>query len=381
MDTNVRSKAFEELAEAAGGIMTPALAAWKEQGGGVVGYFCSHVPTEVLTAAGLLPFRMRGTGSTGTELSDAFFSNINCSFVRHTFNLALQGNYDFLDGLVCINSCDHVRRVYDNWKRNLNTPFLRIISLPKKVEDAQVGWYRDEVTILKDAVEKHFGVVISDDRLWEAIRLHNQTRRLQRELYELRKREAPPLTGAETLAVMVAGTAMPRRRYNELIEALLENVRGANGQRKYRARLMIVGGELDDPGYLEVIEEQGGLVVADAVCFGSKAMWNLVDEEASDPTEALARYYIQGQPSCPRMYGDQPRRAEFLMDMVREFRVDGVIGERMMFCDLWCVEHYMNDVDLKEAGIPFIRLDREYNSTGAGQLRTRIQAFLETMGK
>jgi len=381
LDTEVRSKAFEEFTAAAGAVMNPEIAEWKEQGGGVVGYFCSHVPTEVLTAAGLLPFRMRGTGSTATELSDAFFSNINCSFVRHTFNLALQGDYDFLDGLVCVNSCDHVRRVYDNWKRNLTTPFLRIISMPKKVEDAQVGWYRDEVTLLKDAVEKHFRVVISDEQLWEAIRLHNRTRRLQRVLYELRKSEAPPLTGAQTLAVMVAGTAMPRRRYNELLEALLESLRGVNGQQNYRARLMVVGGELDDPGYLEVIEEQGGLVVADALCFGSKAMWNLVDEEASDPTEALARYYIQGQPSCPRMHGDQPRRVAFLMDMVREFRVDGVVGERMMFCDLWCVEHYMNDLDLKEAGVPFISFDREYNASAKGQLRTRIQAFLETMGK
>jgi benzoyl-CoA reductase subunit C len=381
LHTEGKAKAFEEFREAAGAIMNPAVAEWKAQGGRVVGYFCSHVPTEVLTAAGLLPFRMRGTGSTGTELADAFFSNINCSFVRNTFNLALQGDYEFLDGLVCVSSCDHVRRVYDNWKRNLSTPFLRIISLPKKVEDAQVGWYRDEVAILREAVEKHFGVTISDERLREAIRLHNRTRRLQRELYELRKREAPPLTGAETLAVMVAGTAMPRQNYNQALEALLGRLRGANGQRDYRARLMIVGGELDDPGYLEVIEEQGGLVVTDAVCFGSKAMWNLVDEEASDPGDALARYYIQEQPSCPRMHGDQPRRAAFLLDMVRDFRVDGVVGERMMFCDLWCVEHYMNDLDLKEAGVPFIRLDREYNASAKGQLRTRIQAFLETMGK
>ena len=81
------------------------------------------------------------------------------------------------------------------------------------------------------------------------------------------------------------------------------------------------------------------------------------------------------------MNGDRPRRAQFLRDLIADFGVDGVIGERLMFCDQWCVEHYMNKADLKEVGVPFLQLDREYNARSAGQLRTRVQAFLETMGK
>jgi len=117
VETNIKSKAFEELVGAAAGLMNPAIEEWKAAGGKVVGYFCSHVPVEVLTAAGVLPFRMRGTGSTGTELADASFSSINCSFPKHTFNQALRGEFDFLDGLICISSYDHVRRVYDKWKQ------------------------------------------------------------------------------------------------------------------------------------------------------------------------------------------------------------------------------------------------------------------------
>ncbi len=381
MDTKIESKAFKECAGVAASIMSPAIQDWRGQGGKVMGYFCSHVPTEVFMAAGLLPFRMRGTGSTGTELSDAFFSSINCSFPRHTFNLALKGEYDFLDGLVCINSCDHVRRVYDNWIRSLKTPFVSVMSLPKKVGDAQVEWYRDEINILMDGLEKHFGVQISDERLWEAIKLRNETRRLQRQLYGLRKKEHPPISGAEALAVMVAGTAMPAERYNGLMRDLVEELSRSNGKADYRARLMIVGSELDDPEYVEVIEEQGGLVVTDSICFGTRTMWVDVDENEQDPVQALARYYIQERPSCPRMNGDQPRRAKFLNDMIREFAVDGVVGERMLFCDFWCSEHYMNNADLKEAGVPFLQLDREYTLSAKGQLRTRIQAFLETMGR
>lgn len=381
METTITSPAFDEFARAAGSIMNPAVQDWKEQGRKVVGYFCSHVPTELLMAAGILPFRMRGTGSTGTELSDAFFSSINCSFPRHTFNLALNGAYDFLDGLLCVSSCDHVRRVYDNWKRNLSTPFVKIMSLPKKVGGPQAEWFHDEMNILRAALEMHFGVQITDARLQDAIKLHNETRRLQRQLYGLRKQAHPPISGAETLAVMVAGTAMPAERYNDLLRTLIGDLGQSNGAREYRARLMIVGSELDDPDYVDVIEEQGGLVVTDSICFGTRTMWVDVDEHATDPVEALARYYIQERPTCPRMNGDQPRRAKFLRDLIEEFHVDGVIGERMLFCDLWCAEHYMNKLDLKEAGIPFIQLDREYITSGKGQLRTRIQAFLETMGK
>ena len=99
METNIKSKAFEIFADAAESIVNPEARAWLDQGGKAAGYFCSTVPEEMLTAAGYLPFRIRGTGSTDTELSDAHFSNLNCSFVRHCFNVALLGEYDFLDGV------------------------------------------------------------------------------------------------------------------------------------------------------------------------------------------------------------------------------------------------------------------------------------------
>ena len=381
METNLKSKAFQEFSNAAETLVNPVLQRWKDQGGKVVGYFCSTVPEEIITAAGLTPFRMRATGSTSTEESDAFYSSINCSFPRHCFNQVLTGDFKFLDGIVCVNSCDHVRRIYDNWKRFVPTDFIEMMSLPRKTGPDQVGWYTEELAMLKDKVGKHFGVEITDDRLWKAIKLHNETRRLQKKLYELRKQEKPPITGAETLAVMVAGTAMPHDQYNEMLRELLDELSGTEGPGGHRARLLIVGGILDDPAYVKVIEDQGGLVVTDSTCFGSRLMWVEVDENASDPVAALAQYYLTDRPSCPRMYGEHDNRTQYVIDMCREFNCDGVIGERLIFCDSWLVEHYMLGQDLKAAGIPMLKLDREYLTSGIGQLRTRIQAFLETMGR
>ncbi len=381
METNLKSKAFQEFSEATKAVINPSIEHWKKQGGKIVGYFCSAVPEEMIMAAGFLPVRMRATGSTGTELSDAYYSSINCSFPRHCFNMALSGNFDFLDGLICMNTCDHVRRIYDNWKVAVKTPYMEILSFPRKNTEVQVDWYKDELSLWKERMEKHFSVEITDENLWEAIKLSNEKRRLQRKLYNLRKEEKPPITGAESLAVMVAGTAMPAERYNKLLTELLDELGQSDGNSDYRARLMVIGGILDDPAYLEVLEDLGGLVVTDSSCFGTRIMWEDIDEDANDPIAALARYYVADRPSCPRMYGDQHKRAEFISNMIREFKVAGAIGEQLKFCDEWIVEHYMNELDFKDAGIPFLKLEREYIVSGIGQLRTRVQAFLEMMGR
>ena len=172
---------------------------------------------------------------------------------------------------------------------------------------------------------------------------------------------------------------MPKQRYKDLLEQFLGDLEKLEGTNSYRARLMVIGGELDDPEFMEVIESQGGIVVTDSTCFGTRLMWRPVDESMDDPVRALASYYIYDRPSCPRMYGDQSRRIDYTRELAREFRVDGIIGERLIFCDQWLVEHYMTGSDLKEDDMPFLQLDREYILSAKGQLRTRVQAFLETI--
>ena len=377
----VMSTAFERLSETASTLVNPEMRRWKEEGGRIVGYFCSAMPAEMITAAGLLPFRVRATGSTGTELSDSYFSSINCSFPRHAFNMALRGEYDFLDGLVIFNSCDHVRRVYDHWIRQIKTPFVQILSLPKKAEDAQVEWFRDELSILRERMQDHFGIEITDARLREAIALHNRSRRRLKEIYELRKGLRPPVTGAEMLAVTVAGTAMPQEPYSSLLSDLLADLAGKEGRADYLARLMIIGGLLDNPEYVRIIEDQGGLVVADSLCFGSRTFWADVDENTHDPLTALAQYYVADRPSCARMYTEYPKRVEYIRNMIKEFRVDGVIFQRLAFCETWGFEQYSLTNDFKEWNIPLLCMDREYVLGGIGQLKTRVQAFLETLGR
>ena len=381
METKVKSKVLDSFKEAAETIVNPELKKWIDGGGKVVGYFCAYGPEEIITAAGMVPMRVRATGSTGTELSDAYLSSINCPFCRHAFNLGLQGKYDFLEGVLWLNNCDHVRRIYDNWWRKVDTPLAHMVSLPKLTSDKQVGWYHDEMINLKQALEKHAGVKITDDKLREAIKTHNQKRRLLRELYALRKKDAPPITGAETLAVVLASTAMPPAQFNKMLAELLDELKDAEGITDYNVRLMIISSILDDPSYIEVIESTGGLVVTDSMCFGTRIFWKDVDETSKDPMDALARYYIQEKPHCPRMFLGFPDRLKFVKDMVKEFNVDGIIGLRMVFCDLWAGEFFMLEKDFQKENIPVLHMDREYLLAGTtGQLRTRVQAFTEILG-
>jgi benzoyl-CoA reductase/2-hydroxyglutaryl-CoA dehydratase subunit BcrC/BadD/HgdB len=281
--------------------------------------------------------------------------------------------------VVWANTCDVIRRLYDNWKDEIDTPFLQILSLPKKSGKEQVAWYRQELENLKEALEGHFGVEISDERLWESIILHNETRRLQRQLYDLRKGNAPPITGAESLAVMIAGTAMPKEQYNQALEALLHELEQGHRNEHGGARLMLEGSMLDDPAYVKVIEDQGALVVTDALCFGSRVMWKDVDETVADPLEALAQYHLGGRPSCARIIGEHPKRLGYIKDMIRDFHVDAVISERLMFCDISGYEQFLLGSDFKADGTPYLQLDREYMLGGVGQMRTRVQAFLESI--
>jgi benzoyl-CoA reductase subunit C len=381
LETGLNSNAFQQLAEASKGIGNPEIEKWKQEGGKILGYLCSAFPGEMASAAGLLPYRLRAPESEGTELSDSFFSHLNCSFPRHVFNSALKGDYDFVDAMILFNSCDHIRRIYDHWIRQLKTPLVKILSLPKKAEAPQVKWFRNELFELKEDLEKHFNITITEDKLKKAIKLHNETRRLQRELYELRKGENPSVTGAQMLAVTVASTAMPQDKYNKLLKEFMNDIKDAKPITDHRARIMVMGGELDNPEYIKVIEDQGALVVTDSLCFGSRMLWKDVNEDINDSLTALSQYYVADRPSCARVFTEYESRLEYVKNMVEEFNVDGVVFSRLTFCEVWGFEQYSLKNDFKELEIPLLCLDREYTLSGVGQLQTRIQAFLETMGR
>ncbi|MBY8985268.1 MAG: 2-hydroxyacyl-CoA dehydratase [Candidatus Lokiarchaeota archaeon] len=358
-------------------LMNPWIEQWKNEGKKILGYFCSYIPEEIIYAADILPVRVRARDCTDTPMGDAYMTPTACSFTRCCLELANRKEYNFLDGIVSCNCCDQIRRLYDNIRYKAPFPFQYIMGIPGNVNETTLDWFKHELSKFKEIIEKSFNVKITDEKLRTAIKKYNQSRIHLKELYELRKRKNPPITGTDILKVISAGVSIPRDQFNELLTQLIGSIDKGEGNSDYRARLMVVGSMIDEPEYLKVIEDLGGLIVTDSLCFGTRYFWDLVDED-SNPIDALAERYLS-RISCPRMSGGQIERSEFMMNMIKDFKVDGVIFERMKFCAIWWAEIFMLRNTLKEEGIPFLDLEREYVLSGAGAMKTRVQTFMEIL--
>ena len=371
--------ALEELIQVASSVENPHVEEWTARGKKAVGFLCSHVPEEILYAADLLPYRLRAPGCTDTASADVYMGHVNCTFVRSSLEYIFAGRFDFLDGFVFTNSCDHSRRLYDVLREKKPFTFMHFLSVPHKVGGDEIAhWHRGEFALLEEAIEKTFGAEVTDDALRNAIEVYNESRTLLKQLYDLRKGERPPLTGAETLSIVLAASSMPREAFNRILRSALGELREREGVSGHRARLMVAGsGGCDDPEYYRIIEDQGGLIVTDSLCFGSRYFWNPVEDQ-EDPLLALATSYLH-RPSCANMTDQVAGRFRFIERMVHDFAVDGVIFQRIRNCDLWGGQLFYITEKMKEAKIPLLSLEREYRLDATGQLRTRVQAFLESM--
>lgn len=314
----------------------------------IIGYLCNHVPEEILYAAGLIPYRISPTGCTESGDADAYLSRLNCTFCRSCLQFAMDGKFDFLDGLVAVNPCDHMRRLWDVWRLKVGCDFTHMLSLPHRISESAERWYLEETEMLRDSVEKAFEVEITDEKLAGAIELYNTTRALLSKIYELRKRKAPPLKGGELTRILVGVLRAPRIETNRLLKDLLAEAENRQGISDYAARLMVIGGACDSADFIDVIEDLGGLVVADTLCFGSRYFWQPVESDGN-PMSSLATAYLN-QPPCAGMVGGERERLDFALDMAKQFRVDGIIFQKLRWCDLWGGRGCLHREETKGAG-------------------------------
>ena len=350
----------------------------KKNGKKIIGYFCSYMPEEIIHAAGFIPYRMRAVESKSTTKADAYYSSINCTFVKHCFNKALNGDFAFLDGVVFVNGCDHSRRMYDNWRyAGIGNSFLYMFFAPHKLGDNALEYYLKECKKLKSAMEKKFQVSITDETLKESIRLYNQKRRLLADIYSMRNKKDVPIKASELLGVMLAVTAVPVEKAIDILTGVKKFLEGRVVSKPDEMRLFISGGCIEEVDHLELIENCGCVIVADNICLGSRHFLDEIKTEG-DSLQAIAHRYLNHL-SCPRMMGDFNRRFDYLLDVRNEYGVDGAIIEKLKFCDIWGGEIYLYRQETKTNNVPLLALEREIYGGGAGQIKTRVQAFLEKL--
>ncbi len=352
---------------------------WKNAGRQVVGYTCSYVPEEIIHAAGLLPFRLEARGENETTLADVYMHRFNCTYARCMLQAGLSGDYDFLDGFCFLNGCEQIRRLYEIWEKHVGTDYQYMITVPHTINENGFDWYREEIYNFKEKMASDFGRRCHNTDLSNSIRLYNESRRMVEELYELRKQEALPISGSEVLRIQLASGLMPREHFNQLLADALKEIRSRTGSSEYSARLLLGGSAVDDPTLIELIEEMGGAIVTDTLCYGYRHFAGEVEEDG-EPISALARRYYYGNP-CPRMMGAFENRLSSIEQMAKGADVDGIILNKVVFCDNHAVESIMMAEELEPKGVPTLVLEREHMLTDVGRLKTRIEAFMERIAR
>ena len=354
-----------------------------------LGYTCFHIPEVILNVGNCFSTRLRAPNTGSIDIATYYMSNYTCEYARALLERAIEGGYRFLDALIGVDACSMMNRSMEHFEiLNVNENpnfFVTHTDMPFKITDYTVEGYRRQMRVrVLDRLTEVFGVDTSDEALRKAVEEHNEVCRIISEISQMRKEENPIITGYEFHILNLVTYVCPKAEILPYLRETLEELKKRKPDKKnpFRARVAIVGSEIDDPSLTKLIEGCGALVVSDRYCFGStpgREVIELNDEE--DVLTQICRHYMEVS-ECARYIADEKvmQRRETADRLAKEFKAEGIIYEQMKYCDYWgferaLVSHIMHD----EYGWPVLSIDRLYNNGNSGQLRTRVQAFVESL--
>jgi benzoyl-CoA reductase subunit C len=352
---------------------------WKNKTGGkVIGYFCTYVPEEILYAADVLPVRILGSHEP-QDVTEPHIFAMFCPFCRDCLAQGLKNRYKYLDGLMISQSCLHIRQAYTSWIKHRPVEFEKFLCMPHKVQSPHsYDFLTNELFTFKKEVEEWTGKKISDKDLDKAINVYNENRRLMRKLYELRKRDNPPITGEECMEIVISMQMTDKAEHNKMLKDLLKKLENYEPNRNVGSRLMILGSEDDDTVFMNMVENCGATFVIDDHCTGTRYFWNDV-ENGKDKIASIAARYIDRIP-CPSKDWEERKRIPHILNLCKEWKVDGVIIMQQKFCDPHELDFVAIQKALKDAGIPTLFLEFDV-TVPIGQFKIRVEAFLEMISE
>jgi benzoyl-CoA reductase/2-hydroxyglutaryl-CoA dehydratase subunit BcrC/BadD/HgdB len=323
-----------------------------------------------------MPWRISGTWSDKIDDALVIRSANSCGYCNHVLQSLLDGDMDFLDGVVATTWEQDIIRLWDVWLHLGKAKFGHILHLPHYPSPETVKYYAGEIAEFVSAVEGLVGRKVTQADLGRAIELCDRRRSLILEVYELRKREAPPLTGAEMVGLTVAGTLMPVEQFNQELEGLLPYIRERQAPLPaFIPRILVSSDFADNSAYVEAVESAGCVVAMDDFDTGSRYYWGLVGTDGQDALSALSQRYL-GRPGPARMVAWQSQ-IEQAAGWVQDFNIHGVIELAQRYSRSREMRRPFFLDRMKQAGVQAISLEREYIPSNMGQLRNRVQAFLE----
>ena len=359
------------------------------EGNRAIAYTCYHIPEVLLNVGNCFSVRLRAPRTGSMDIATYYLSSFLCGYSKALLERGIEGGYNFLSAFMGSESCSEMNRCYEHFKLlNLvenDKFFVSVADIPFKIEPHTVKHYKNQMRLkVLDKLSEVYGVDTSDEALRKAVEEHNEVCRLITEIGEYRKEENPRITGYEFHVINLVTYCCPKYLIIDKLRETAEELktRVPDEKKAYRAKVVVVGSEMDDPDFTKLIEESGALVVADRYCFSSLPGREEIQlTEDGDVLEQIILHYMKTC-QCPRYMSKEKvlGRREYVKQLVEDYHAEGVIYEQLKFCEFWGYERALaSHVMTNEFGIPSVTVDRQYTASASGQLRTRVQAFVESL--
>ncbi len=356
---------------------------YKDKGTPVIGAYCSYFPRELVMAVGAIPIGLCSSSNETVPIGEQTLPKNICPLIKSSYGYAVSDKcpfFYFSDIVVGETTCDGKKKMYE-----LMSDFkeIYVMELPNRQSEFGLKLWKDEILRFKEYLEDHFRVVITDDMVREAIHISNENRRAVKELYGVMKADPPPMSGKELFKILYGNKyqldfyKVPRI-LREVKEKVLENYE-RNREHEKKPRILITGCPMggDSSKLIDIIEANGGVIVAFENCTGMKAQDRLVDEDEEDVYQALAERYLAI--GCAVMTPND-NRIELLGRIIDEFKVDGVIEMILHGCHSDSIEAVSVHRFIKEEKhIPYMDVTTDFSQADTAQLNTRVSAFLELL--
>ena len=356
-----------------------------------IGYMCENVPEPLLNLPGCFSSRLRAPRTGSIDVGTYYLTSFLCEYSRALLERALEGGFNFVDAVITPDGCTMMNRCVENMEllkamgEGKEGFFFDYMEIPMKADYNGLDLYvlQCKNHILRPLSE-NFGIDVSDKAIRKAVAEHNRMCSLIRAIGDFRKLDEPTITGYEYNVITLATYAAPKHLIIDKLEETLEElkVRKPDPKPWFKARVVVAGSEVDDTDFIKLVEDSGAFVCADRFCYGSlpgRDIINLTEDEDA-LTQICRQYMYRGE--CPR-YMDTAKmdgRRAYIDKIAREYNADGIIFQQMKFCDPWAYEKMMGSTILRdEYGWPVLAVDRPYAIGTSGQMRTRVQAFMESI--
>ena len=362
-----------------------------EDGKKALGYNCYYIPEVLMNLDGCFSSRLRAPNCTSCDISSYYMTNRTCPYARSILERAVEGGYNYLSCLFGAESCATIERMEEHFF--LINPvkhdgfFVTQIDPPMKGDKTNLDYYKAQLQLkVVEPLRDRLGIDVSDEAMRKAIERFNELCRVITEIGNYRKRKAdnPVITGYEFHVIQLVSEVCPHELILPYLKETLEEIKTRKPEKEFpfRARVVVVGSEIDDPEFTKLIEMCGAMVVADRYCFGSFPGREEIEiREGESAFDAICRHYLYWNQCARFMDGEKiDQRHNEAKRLCDEFKADGIIYESMKFCEFWSYDKILaNHIFTEEFNVPCCTIEKEYALGSVGQLRTRFQAFIESL--